>query len=492
METASLEGAGQNSVTRCDKLYQTLLDAIPSSVLLINRDMRIISANRNFLEKSKRSISNTIGSRLETVFPATILEHVDITSRIRQVFTENRPTPGERLTYRVPALPMRVYYYIILPFAWQGVVESAMLLMEDVTEQIRLSEDLRRLERHLASVVECANDLIISTDIDGRILTWNRAAERISDYGFRETKGKLFVEFCTAEHHEEIKRVLAAIHTQQNSIMAEWNLLTKDGNVIPVYWVLSPLRVGLSQSMGLVAVGRDLTERRKLEMQLLQSQKLAALGVMAGGIAHEIRNPLAICSSGAQFLMEDNTDFEFRKECAQKIHAGIQRAAIIIENLLRFARPSATTDVTLIDLGALINETLTLVTNQARIQKIEVSCEFSEETAVLPGASGLLQQVFMNLFLNAINAMPDGGHLSIHIAPGSGEVQVRIADTGKGISQADIDKIFDPFYTTSPVGKGSGLGLSICYSIVKHHFGSIEVESVEGRGSTFIVKLPTL
>src|SRR5208283_1526415 len=158
-------------------------------------------------EKSKRSKFNTIGHPLEVVFPSTILERMDIVRRIGQVFRENRPTRGERLTYRAPGLPMRVYYYIILPFAWQGVVESAMLLMEDVTEQIRLSEDLRRLERHLASVVECANDLIISTDIDGRILTWNRAAERISHYAFMETKGKLFVEFCTAQHHEEIKRV---------------------------------------------------------------------------------------------------------------------------------------------------------------------------------------------------------------------------------------------------------------------------------------------
>ena len=185
--------------------------------------------------------------------------------------------------------------------------------------------------------------------------------------------------------------------------------------------------------------------------------------------------------------MEDDIDIEFRNPNAlQKIHAGIQRAAIIIENLLRFARPSAKSNVTLIDLRALIEETLTLVSNQARIQKIEVSCDFSERAAVLPGASALLQQVFMNLFLNAINAMPDGGRLSIHIALGRGEVLVRIADSGKGISHADIDKIFDPFYTTSPVGKGSGLGLSICYSIVRHHFGSIEVESVEGRAAPLL------
>lgn len=492
MESNAFKAPRDGPWNRYEKLYTMLLDAIPSSVLLINRDMRILSANRNYLEKSKRSKFNTIGHPLEVVFPSTILERMDIVRRIGQVFRENRPTRGERLTYRAPGLPMRVYYYIILPFTWEGVVESAMLLMEDVTEQIRLSEDVRRLERRLASVVECANDLIISTDTDGRVLTWNRAAEMISGYCFEETKGKPFVEYCTEDRQEEVKRVLAEMHTQQNSIMVEWDITTKEQRLIPVYWVLSPLRDEMSQSVGLVIVGRDLTERRKLEMQLLQSQKLAALGVMAGGIAHEIRNPLAICSSCAQFLMQDDIDAEFRQECAQKIHAGIERASVTIENLLKFAHPSAKTDVALVNLCSLIEETLCLVASQAKIQKIEVVCSFSKETVMVSGVGSLLQQVFLNLFLNALNSMADGGSLSISVVTKGNEALVRITDTGSGINRADIDKIFDPFYTTSPVGKGSGLGLSICYSILRHHFGSIEVESSEGKGSTFTVRLPAL
>jgi len=274
--------------------------------------------------------------------------------------------------------------------------------------------------------------------------------------------------------------------------MAEWDLRTRDANLIPVYWVFSPLKEGFSQSVGIVAVGRDLTERRKLETQLLQSQKLAALGVMAGGIAHEIRNPLTICSSAAQFLKEDEISPEFRKECAEKIHAGIQRASIIIENLLRFARPSAKTEAAVVNLGQLLEETLTLVANQAKIQKVEVFVEFPEEPAVINGIASLLQQVFMNLFLNAINAMPDGGRLHVWMYRKGSRVLVGVDDTGGGISEADINNIFDPFYTTSPVGRGTGLGLSLCYSIVKHHFGSIEVTSSKDKGSTFTVILPAI
>jgi PAS domain S-box-containing protein len=417
---------------------------------------------------------------------------MDITRRIRQVFEENRSTSGDRFTYRAPGLPTRVYYYILIPFSWAGTVESVLLLMEDVTEQVRLSEDVRRLERHLASVVECASDIILSTDTDGRILTWNTAAEKISGLSLYQVRGRYLFEFCAEHYHDDVKRVFADVQAQRDSIMAEWDLRTRDANLIPVYWVFSPLKEGFSQSVGIVAVGRDLTERRKLETQLLQSQKLAALGVMAGGIAHEIRNPLTICSSAAQFLKEDEISPEFRKECAEKIHAGIQRASIIIENLLRFARPSAKTEAAVVNLGQLLEETLTLVANQAKIQKVEVFVEFPEEPAVINGIASLLQQVFMNLFLNAINAMPDGGRLHVWMYRKGSRVLVGVDDTGGGISEADINNIFDPFYTTSPVGRGTGLGLSLCYSIVKHHFGSIEVTSSKDKGSTFTVILPAI
>ena len=482
----------ESSSNRFEKLYSMLLDAIPSSLLMINRDLRILAANRNYLQKSKRATTNTIGYRLDEVFPAIILDQMEISRRIRQVFELNRPTRGDRFTYRAPGLPTRIYYYILLPFSWEGVVESVLFLMEDVSEQVRLSEDVHRLERHLASVVECASDIILSTDTNGRILTWNTAAEKISGYGLYEVRGKYLWEFCAEHHVEEVRKVFDDMQDRRDSIMAEWDLVTRDVNSIPVYWVFSPLEEGLSQSVGIVAVGRDLTERRKLETQLLQSQKLAALGVMAGGIAHEIRNPLTICSSAAQFLKEDESSPEFRKECSEKIHAGIQRASIIIENLLRFARPSAKTDAAEVNLGTLIEETLTLVTNQAKIQKIEVLPEFPKEAVVINGIASLLQQVFMNLFLNAINAMPDGGCLRVRMFRTGNQSSVEVADNGKGISESDINKIFDPFYTTSPVGRGTGLGLSLCYSIIKHHFGRIEVASSKSGGSTFTVILPSI
>lgn len=472
------------------KLWAMLFDAIPSSVLLISRDLRIISANRNFLEKSRRNAGETVGHRLEEVFPAGILDYTNIVHRIQQVFETRSSSQGERITYRAPGLPMRFYYYRAIPFVWQGTVESSLLLMDDVTEQVRLSEEVRRIERHLVSVVESASDIVLSTDTRGRILTWNSAAEKLSGFKLYEVRERFFHEYCAEPHQEDAEMLFHYLQKQRESLRREWNLKVCTGASIPVAWVFSPMKGDEAETIGIVAVGRDLTEQRKLEMQLAQSQKLAALGVMAGGIAHEIRNPLAICSSAAQFLMEETIPPSFRQECAEKIQSGIEKASLIIENLLRFARPAARTDLRPIELIPVLLDTQQLIDNQARIQKIELRHRWPTKPVMVNGIANLLQQVFINLFLNAINAMPNGGVLNVEMEPGDRDVAVRVIDNGCGIPESAISKIFDPFYTTSAVGKGTGLGLSICYSIVKEHRGLIEVESVVGKGTTFIVRLP--
>ena len=348
---------------RYEELYKTLADAIPGSMLLIGRDLRVLLANQNFLRKSRRSRSNTIGRRLEEVFPKIIEDDVNISSQIRQVFKTKQPILDERLSYRAPGVPIGNYHYSIYPFWWKEKVENAMLLMEDITD------------------------------------------------------------------------------------------------------------------------------RRRLELQLLRFHKLAAMGVMAGGIAHELRNPLAICSSSAQFLLEDDLPSGFQKECAGKIIAAIQRESDIIEGLRNFANHSMKVEKEL-DLISVLKETLALIAHQARIQKIKIKSRFPRDPLWICGIAGSIQQVFLNLFLNAIEAMSNGGSLSVSVLGKKREVRVRVADTGHGILQAEIDKIFDPFYTTSVEGKGMGLGLSICDSIVKEHSGRIGVESVEGKGSVFTVILP--
>ena len=241
---------------------------------------------------------------------------------------------------------------------------------------------------------------------------------------------------------------------------------------------------------GIVAVGRDLTERRQLEAQLIQSAKMASLGVMAGGIAHEVRNPLGIISSSAQLLLEHPSDVHLHTEGAQKIHAATQRASLIIENLLKLARPQSTR-MRVVDLQAMLEETLALLAHEMTLQKITLRKEFQPDLPRVHGNPDLLQQVVTNLILNARNAMPQGGRLTVATRTTEAEqVEIQLSDTGVGISPENLSKMFVPFFTTMPVGRGIGLGLAISYSIIQQHQGTIEVESQEGKGSTFIIRLP--
>jgi PAS domain S-box-containing protein len=492
MDLTVLEQLGRDDPHRYKEMLGMFLESVPSSVLLINRDMRVVLANKNFMTKSLRTRPDVIGQKLDQVLPEAIVEHIDIVNRVREVFGKNQSIRGDRMTYRAPGIPIRTYYYSVFPFAWLGEVTHVILLMEDVTEQVRLSEEVRRVERHLASVVESARDIVLSTDSDGLILTWNTAAERLTGFSSWNIKGKSFFERCPPEKSEELKKALDSLKSADSPQTGEWELVTKDGNRVPISWSFSSMKGETGQYVGVVAVGRDLSEHRKLEMQLMQSQKLTALGVMAGGIAHEVRNPLAVCSSAAQFLSDPEIKPELLQECIEQILKGIKKASSIIENLLRFARPSSTTEMKAVNLLGVIRDSLQLVSNQAKIGKISVSLDFTDQNIVVYSNANLLQQMFVNMFLNAFSAMPGGGKLMVSAERTDSGARITIADTGCGIAQQDLVKIFDPFFTLSPVGMGTGLGLSICYSIVKQHLGTIDVQSTEGKGTIFTVKLPVL
>jgi len=225
----------------------------------------------------------------------------------------------------------------------------------------------------------------------GNILTWNAAAERLSGYSAKEALGRKFIAFCADEDQPEIEEIFAHIETRKSVRVKECALKTNQSTSILISWVFSPLTDWSSRTMGIVAVGRNLTEKRVFEMELIQSQRLAAMGVMAGGIAHEIRNPLAICSSAAQFLMdeEDRTP-EFIRECAEKIHHGIQRASTIIESLLRFSYPSERNRTAYVNLVDMIKDTLKLMDQQNTIQKIETKMTFTANRGIVQGEATIL------------------------------------------------------------------------------------------------------
>jgi PAS domain S-box-containing protein len=475
------------------QLYEGVMASIPASVLLLDQRLRIVSVNRNFLDKSRRNEGSTLGQELAAVFPPVLLAYTRMEARVRKVFTTGQAEGGEEMTYRSPGIPTRVYFYRLVPISDENShqVEYVMLLMEDITERVQMGEEIRRAEYHLASVVESANDIVVSLDPGGIINTWNLRAEILSGFGRREAQGRPLHSLCAPECQEKMQALLQKMFKgEQGSASIELNLVTKAKNEIPIAWSLSSMRDNNGKVIGFVAVGRDLTESRRMEAQLLQSAKMVSLGVMAGGIAHEIRNPLGICSATAQLLQENLDDPQLIREAAEKIYIAVKRASNIIENLLKFVRPSSDGRMGPLDVNEILNDTLALMSNETTSQPIKTQRRLADRLPQVIGNCNLLQQVFTNLILNAIAAMPTGGQLSVATQLNGAQVLVTFADTGRGIAPEHLGHIFDPFFTTMPIGQGTGLGLSISYAIIQQHKGQITVESQVGVGSTFTVWLP--
>ncbi len=471
-----------------------ILAHIPSSILILDSYQRVVFANRNFLVKSRKEEEEVLGKRISEIFPPVILSYTGLEERLRTVCQTGRPFERGEMEYRAPGLAARIYFYSLTPLKDDdGQVESVMLFMDDVTEKKSLGERVREIERHLASVVESANDLIVSLGATGAVMTWNSAAERVLGFSPREVVRRPFADLFSEADRPQLQSLLAQLAVEGQVQEMETGMRAKGGRDLLIAWRFSAMREEGGRVVALVGVGRDLTEKRQLELQLVQSAKMAALGEMAGGIAHEIRNPLAITSSAAQVLLKKGDDPALRQECAEKIRTAANRAAAIIENLLRFARPSEGL-VEWVEINSAVEDTLSLIGHQISLQSIEITKRLAPGLPRVRGNRNQLQQVFMNIILNAYYAMPEGGRFTIETRLArnnhQGGIEARFADTGCGIPEHHLPRIFDPFFTTMPVGKGTGLGLSIAYSIVRQHGGTIRVESEVGGGSTFTVTLP--
>jgi PAS domain S-box-containing protein len=477
----------QEVATKDQVTMATILDSIPTSVLVVDRMLRVLLANRNFLVQMRRSAPDTVGHQIQVVLPAALVEVMQLETKIRRVSRTGEASEADRVTYRAPGVPNRVYYYRLVPLG-EPPVQRIILLIDDITERARLEEGVRQAERHLANLVQCADDAVVALDPEGHIITWNRAAERFSGLLQREVRGCSLLSLTTDEHWPVMAETLKRLAQGRSVRNVEMNLQTVFGSEVSIAWNCSPLRDPDGTVVGIVAVGRDLTDRRQMEARLIQTAKAAALGVMAGGIAHELRNPLSIISASAQLMTAYPEDGDLRSEALYRIHAATQRSALIVENLVRFASPR---DVELrtLDITQVLDTTLEMLMHQASLSHIEVAKSLMDH-AVVYGSASLLQSVFTNVILNAIGAMPDGGTLLLASREFDEEqIEVTITDTGVGIPADRIPSLFDPFYTTKPVGEGTGLGLALSYRIIERHRGTIEIRSEPRVGTEVVIHL---
>ncbi|MBU3890912.1 PAS domain-containing protein [Methylosinus sp. KRF6] len=472
-----------------ESFFHAVNASIPSSIFIFDEKLRVVMANQNFLEKSCRGVEQTLGRHLHDVLPVAFRD-TPLEQQLRNVISDGATLRRQRMTYRAPGVSTRIYSYNICPLRLRRDFAAAILVMDDVTDLLRLSDQVREMQMHLASVVESAADLIISTNPEGRILTWNAASEQATGFSSNDMYGRPLANLIEAPKNTDVEIWFHEIGQSERRRSAEWPMMCKNGESIPVSWNLSLMTDINGKVTGAVVVGRNLLKQRELEAQVQQAEKLAALGRVIGGIAHEIRNPLGVSSGAAQLLKQRIASPALLDDCVDKIISGIRRASLIVDSLLRFARPSRIRETESVDMTQVLKNAVMFASGEASVgTSIHWDVRGPEESLHAQGVQSLLELVMINLVSNAFQVMPKGGELSILLTAENENVLIEIGDTGAGISEEHISRIFDPFFTTWKDSRRLGLGLSLSHSIVIQHGGSINVRQGSPLGSIFSVRL---
>jgi PAS domain S-box-containing protein len=356
-----------------------------------------------------------------------------------------------------------------------------------------LSEDEQRIharERTLAAALATMDQPVLILGVDAKVQYANTAAIREYRYEPAEIDGLSVDDFVVSSARLSRKETIPAVLPEKAFWTGEHVHRRKDGTEFPAAVTLSHIRDANDQIIGLVIGVRNLTEERKVADHLGRTEKLAAIGELVAGVAHELNNPLTGISTFAQLLLEDQLQGE-QLESVNLIKREADRAIGVIRDLLLFARKTDARDVP-VDINTIVKHTVRLRALASRSTGIEVHTHLDESNPKVRGDEQKLQQVLLNLLVNAESALRDAKvrHLSLITRRRNGSVSIIVSDTGHGMPESVSQRVFEPFFTTKPPGEGTGLGLSVSYGIIQAHQGTISVESTEDVGTTFTISLP--
>jgi PAS domain S-box-containing protein len=364
-------------------------------------------------------------------------------------------------------------------------IEAARL----VREVRQHAEEVETLKARQERILESSGVGLLLLDARGRVLAWNRTFEEIYGLSREQAIGRTMAEVFPLHTVRRIERELASVSPGEEARIYRHTLVNRAGHRIVVNLAVSPTNPEAGEDGARVVTFDDVTERVKLEEQVLRQERLASLGLLAAGVAHEVNTPLTGISSYTQMLLEDLAPEDPRREVLEKIETQSRRASNIANSLLNLVRPerSALEDLSL---NETVSEVLRLFEPQIRARDLKLEIALDPELPPVQGHKGKLQQVLLNLLMNARDAVEDGGRIVVATRSRDGRATLEVTDDGVGISEDDLPRIFDPFFTTKGRGKGTGLGLSISYGIVREHDGEMQVESVPGEMTRFRVELP--
>ncbi len=405
-----------------------------------------------------------------------------VRDRMVAIIGIGRTTTGAMLTSEDTELLRALSGYVAV------AIENSLLYRSEMEK----AEELVRLKEFSENIIESVNVGILVVDFDGRITTWNSALEEVFGVARDRALGRSIDDIFDRDLIETIQNVIGqegwAIRDTRH--IYKYNASTEDGRPLTLNISLAPFEAARGVVTGTLVVIENVTQRAQLEQQLLEREKLSSIGLLAAGVAHEVNTPLAGISSYAQMLLQQVQENDPKRRLLEKIHVQTVRASGIVNNLLNFSR-TGDAQFGEVDINRVLDDTLQLLEPQLRSAKFKIACTYGEHLQPAYGSASKLQQVFMNLILNARDAMPNGGRLTVHTRAVDTSLVIDFRDTGVGIAPENIARIYDPFFTTKEVGQGTGLGLALSYGIIQEHNGRIFVESRPGEGAHFTIKLPT-
>lgn len=500
-------------------LSTDLLEAFPDAVVAVDLDGTIVQVNSQAQELFGYDRDELIGQKVEMLVPESY----------RRQHHHHRQTFAKTPKTRRMGADLDLYgrrsngseFSVEISLSPISTENGAFVLsaIRDISDRKRIAEELRRANEELhrrtteqlgeyrsrlASIIDSSEDAILSKDLNGIITSWNKGAERIYGYRTEEVVGKQISLLTTSDRPDEIPEILRKIGRGERIENHESVRVTKDGRHLDVSVSVSPLRNAAGDIVGASAIARDITIQKRAEGQLRQSQKMEAIGRLAGGVAHDFNNVLGIINACAEFLRDRIDPSTEPSLYVENIKKAIERGTSLTKQMLAFSRTSAI-QPRVLDLNERLRDISKLLRPLLGAD-VEILVVPGTPSAVVEADPGQLDQVVVNLAVNARDAMPRGGKFILEtgtvrldesfaeqhqaMAPGK-YVMLTVSDTGSGMDEATVSRIFEPFFSTKEAGKGTGLGMATVYGIVKQSAGHILVYSEPGHGTTFKIYLPS-
>ncbi len=483
-----------------EEALRSIFDDMFEGVQIIDREWRYVYLNQTAAAHGRRAREELIHRSMPEAYPG--IEETDMYRRIHRCMTERVP---QRMVNRFTYPDGRTAWFDL---RMSPVPQGVLVLSVDVSEQKAAEEALRHSREDLATTLECIAEGVVTTDVAGHVTGMNPAAETLTGWTAAECRGRPLGEIVqfrrpgtgSAMEHpvEEVLR-----EGPSAGFANDTALVRRDGQHIPIAGSAAPIRDGTGSTRGVVMVLKDVREEHELASMLRHSQKMEAVGRLAGGMAHDFNNVLSVIGGYGDLLLQSVDEANPVRTGLTEMVKAAERGASLTRQLLSFSRKRVY-EPAVLDVNEIIGG-MEAMLRRLIGEDIELITRLAPDLQSVRFDAGQVEQVILNLSVNARDAMPQGGTLVIetgnveldehyarthpdaHAGP---HVMIAVTDTGEGMDEATKDRIFEPFFTTKATGKGTGLGLSTLYGNVKQGGGNIWVYSEPGRGTTFKVYLP--